>query len=152
MLLAVEEDRNKAGVLLEGLLNRLFEAFDLAPEQSFRVTGEQIDGAFELDRQIYLLESKWEKRRLSEADLLIFQGKIAGKSPFTRGVFLAINGVTSEALDAITRGKTASFFVMNGHDLMMILSDAMSFPEFVRRRFRLLAEKGLVYLPFSELK
>jgi hypothetical protein len=97
------------------------------------------------------LESKWEKDAPPEADLLIFRGKIEGKSTFTRGVFIALNDVTAPARDAITRGKAPSFFVMNGHDLMMILSEAMSLTDFLRKRVRLLAEQGCVCVPFSEL-
>lgn len=149
--LAADSDRNKVGLALEKLLNRLFEAFELQPRQPFRVLGEQIDGSFALDGDIYLLESKWEKEALSEGPLLVFRGKIEGKSTFTRGVFIALNDVTQQARDAITRGKAPSFFVMNGHDLMMILSEAMSLTDFLRKRVRLLAEEGRVCVPFSEL-
>jgi hypothetical protein len=149
--LAFDADRNKAGLALERLLNRLFSLFELRPRQPFKIVGEQIDGSFELDGQIYLVESKWENHALSEAPLLVFRGKIEGKSTFTRGVFIALNDISAQARDAITRGKAASFFVMNGHDLMMILSEAMSLPDFLRKRVRLLAEEGRVCVPFSEL-
>jgi hypothetical protein len=99
-----------------------------------------------------LLESKWEGHALPEADLLVFRGKSEGKSTFTRGVFVALNDITQQARDAITRGKAPSFFVMNGHDLMMILNEAISLTEFLRRRVRLLAEEGRVCVPFSELE
>jgi hypothetical protein len=151
LLLAGENDRAKAGLALEQLLNRLFEIFQLRPRQPFRVVGEQIDGSFELDSQIYLLESKWEKHALPEEDLLVFRGKIEGKSTFTRGVFIALNDISSPARDSITRGKSPSFFVMNGHDLMMVLSEAISLTDFLRKRVRLLAEEGRVCVPFSEL-
>lgn len=149
--LAAESDRNKAGLALERLLNRLFETFQLKPRQPFRVTGEQIDGSFELDGQIYLLESKWERDPLPEADLLVFRGKIEGKSTFTRGVLIALNDVSEPARVAITRGKAPSFFVMNGHDLTMILSEGISLTDFLRKRVRLLAEEGSVCVPFAEL-
>ena len=149
--LSVESDRPKAGLALERLLNRLFEIFQLKPRLPFRVTGEQIDGSFELDAHIYLLESKWEKDPLPEADLLVFRGKIEGKSTFTRGVFVALNGISMQARDAITRGKPPSFFVMDGYDLMMILSESISLATFLRKRVRLLAEQGRVYVPFSEI-
>jgi hypothetical protein len=103
--LAGQCDRNAAGLALEKLLNRLFELFGLQPRQPFRVVGEEIDGSFQIDAETYLLESKWEKHPLSEADLLVFQGKIEGKSRFTRGVFIALNGVSSLARDAITGSK-----------------------------------------------
>ena len=150
--LALSPDRTGAGLVLEALLNRLFDLFALRPRQPFRVVGEQIDGSFELDGQIYLVESKWEKCAIPEADLLVFRGKIEGKSTFTRGVFIALNDVSIPARDAITRGKAPSFFVMNGHDLMMILSGAMGLADFLRKRVRLLAEEGRMCVPFPELE
>ena len=100
-------------------------------------------GLFELESQVYLLESKWEKQPLPEADLLIFRGKIEGKSTFTRGVFIALNDISLPARDAITRGKAPSFFVMNGHDLMMILSEAISLTDFLRKRVRLACRRRM---------
>jgi hypothetical protein len=149
--LAVQSDRNAAGLTLEKVLNRLFEIYGLQPRQPFRIVGEQIDGSFQMDGQIYLLESKWEKEPLSEAPLLVFRGKIEGKSTFTRGVFIALNDIAGPARDAITRGKAPSFFVMNGHDLLMILGETISLPDFLRMRVRLLAEEGSVFVPFSHL-
>lgn len=149
--LAADTDRNRAGLALEKLLNRLFEVFELQPRQPFRVVGEQIDGSFLLDGQVYLLESKWEKSPLPEADLLVFRGKIEGKSTFTRGVLIALNDVSAPAREAITRGKSPSFFVVNGHDLTMILNGSIGLPDFLRRRVRLLAEEGRVCAHISEV-
>jgi hypothetical protein len=149
--LAADKDRNNAGLALEQLLNQLFEAFGLEPRQPFRIVGEQIDGSFVLDGHVYLMESKWEKDPLPEADLLVFRGKIEGKSTFTRGVLIALNDVSSQARHAITQGKAPSFFVMNGHDLLMILHSAVDLPGFLRKRVRLLAEEGRMFVPFSEV-
>lgn len=145
-------DRNKAGIALEELLNDLFHLHGLSPRKGFRVVGEQIDGSFEFENQVYLVESKWEKAPLPESDLLVFRGKIEGKSTFTRGVFIALNGISSAAIDAITRGKAPSFFVVNGYDLLMILSESMSMAEFLRKRIRMLAEEGRVCASFQELR
>lgn len=150
-LLSTEKDRNKAGLALEKLLNHLFQAFDLQPRQPYRVVGEQIDGSFELDGHNYLVESKWEKHALPEADLLVFKGKIESKSPFTRGVFITLDGITGPAKYAITRGQAPPFFVMDGYDLLMILSEAIDLKEFLRKRVRLLAEEGCVCVPFTDL-
>jgi hypothetical protein len=149
--LAADHDRSRAGLALERLLNRLFEIFQLRPRQPFRVVGEQIDGSFQLDNDIYLLESKWEKHPLPEADLLVFRGKIEGKSTFTRGVLIALNDVSAPAREAIIRGKSPSFFVMNGHDLSIIFSGAITLPDYLRRRVRLLAEEGRMFVAISEL-
>lgn len=149
--LAADSDRSRAGLSLERLLNRLFELFELQPRQPFRVIGEQIDGSFQLDGDIYLMESKWEKNPLPEADLLVFRGKIEGKSTFTRGVLIALNDVSAQAREAITRGKAPSFFVMNGHDLTMVLSEAIELTDFLRKRVRLLAEEGRMCVHISEV-
>ena len=144
-------DRQQAGFRLEKVMNRTFELHGLAPREPFRVVGEQINGSLELFHEIYLLEAKWQKDPSPAADLYVFREKVEGKSKFTRGVFLSINGVSREAQEAITQGKQPNFLVINGHDIMMLLEDKMALPEFLGRRQRLLAEEGRVCVPFGDL-
>jgi hypothetical protein len=149
--LAMQADRQAAGLGLEKLLNQLFGLFELAPRQPFRVLGEQIDGSFELDHDVYLLEAKWESAPIPEKELLVFRGKIEGKASFTRGVFIAMNGITPEADKAIRIGKQPTFFVVTGHDLMMILQGSLALDNFLRCRRRLLAEEGAVTATFDRV-
>jgi hypothetical protein len=135
-------DRQAAGIALEKLLNRLFHIFDLNPREAFRITGEQIDGTFILDHETYMLEAKWEAKPVNEAALLTFRGKIEGKSGFTRGLFLSINGFTAEALRSITRGKQPSFILADGADLSPVFEQAIRFDELLRHKVRNLAETG----------
>jgi hypothetical protein len=146
-----ETDRQKAGFKLEVILNELLRANGIKARKPFTVVGEQIDGSFELDAEIYLVEAKWEKNPLPEAPLMVFREKVLGKSTFTRGVFVAVNGISDTAKDAITRGKQPNFFVIDGHDLMMILSDEIDLKTFLRQRFRLLAEEGAVSVPYRQI-
>jgi hypothetical protein len=146
-----ESNRNRAGIVLEKLLNGLFDLYKLAPREPFQVVGEQIDGSFELDHEIYLMEAKWHKEPTQAKDLYVFREKVEGKSRFTRGVFISINGFTDNAKEAITRGKQPTFFLMDGLDLMMLLSEYIELPDFLRRRHRFLAEEGLVSVPHSKL-
>jgi hypothetical protein len=150
-VLVEEPDRSRAGLALERVLNELFALFALAPRGSFRVVGEQIDGSFDLHREIYLLEAKWLQKQVSEAALLAFRGKIEGKSAATRGVFVSLSGVSAEAKVAITRGKQPNFFIMDGYDLSMILDGQIALDDFLYQRQRILAEEGEVYVPFPEL-
>jgi hypothetical protein len=143
-------NRQEAGRKLEKVLNRLFSLHGLSPRGPFEVTGEQIDGSFELDHEIYLLEAKWCQDPCPESDLLVFRGKIEGKSKYTRGVFVSINGVSKEASLAITHGKQPNFFIMDGYDITMLLEDNVELTTFLRRRQRLLAEEGRVLVPFGE--
>jgi hypothetical protein len=111
----------------------------------------QIDGSFLLADEVYLLEAKWENHKLPEQPLLVFRGKIEGKSNATRGVFVAMNGITMEAERAIVTGKQPNFFVVNGHDLMTVLLGALPLDEFLRRRQRLLAEEAAVTATFDRV-
>ena len=144
-------NRQEAGLALERLLNKLFALEGLAPRDAFRVTGEQIDGAFELDHESYLVEAKWEKDSLCEAPLLVFRGKVEGKSQFSRGLFLALNGITDGATRAIVTGKQPNFFVITGHDLAMVLGRDIELLPFLRQRRRLFCEEGRVVVPYSAL-
>jgi hypothetical protein len=58
---------------------------------------------------VYLLESKWERNPLPEADLLIFKGKIEGKSTWTRGLLIALNDVSEQARQAIPEASPLAF-------------------------------------------
>ncbi len=147
--LSMMEDRQGAGLKLEVLLNSLFELSGLEPRSPFKIIGEQIDGSFMLGDEVYLLEAKWEQGKLPEAPLLVFQGKV--KAPFGRGVFIAMNGITSEAEMAIRTRNAPNFFVLTGHDLMMVLQGAMTLPTFLRERWRVFVEEGLICPPFSRL-
>ena len=143
-------DRQKAGLGLEGLLTRLFALFDLEPNGAFRVTGEQIDGSFDLNREVSLLEAKWTLEKTEEGELLKFRGKIEGKSQFTRGLFLSINGYSAPAVEAITRGKSPNFVMPDGAHLFRSLAGQVRLEALLRRLVRHLSETGAPYLPASE--
>lgn len=151
LALQAASDRNAAGLLLERVLNELFALFDLEPNEPSRVTGEQIDGSFLLDSEVYLLEAKWTARAVDESDLLVFRGKVEGKSSFTRGLFISINGFSKAAIQAITTGKQPLFVMMDGADLYRVLDGRVRLDGLVRRKVRCMAEKGAPFVPVSEL-
>jgi len=53
------DEPHSRGFKLEKILRDLFTLFDLDPKASFRIEGEQIDGAFTFDNTDYLFEAKW---------------------------------------------------------------------------------------------
>ena len=146
-----ELNRNRAGIAFEKLLNGIFELYKLAPREPFQIAGEQVDGSFELDHEIYLMEAKWHKEPTQAKDLFVFREKVEGRSKFTRGVFVSVNGFTDNAKEAITRGRQPTFFLVDGYELMMLLSEHIELPDFLRKRHRFLAEEGLVSVPYSKL-
>lgn len=146
-----QANRQAAGLALEKLLTDLFALADLAPRGSFRVIGEQIDGSFVLDGQIYLLEAKWEATPVGEDELLVFSGKVAGKSTFTRGLFVSLSGFSSPGLNAITRGKQPNSVLMDGADHWQVLESRVALDDLVRAKVRRLGEEGRVFVPAREL-
>ncbi|MDK9700269.1 MAG: restriction endonuclease [bacterium] len=145
------ENRQKAGKEFEIVLNGLFEHSGLSPRKAFRVVGEEIDGSLEFEKEIYLIEAKWEKYPLSEAPLSNFREKVTGKSLFTRGIFISYNGFTSNAVDALTRGKQPIFFLVDGQDLHYVFENKIELKELLSKKLRLLCEEGKVFVRAIDL-
>lgn len=143
-------DRQVAGLRLERLLEGLFALFGLNPNAAFRIAGEQIDGSLEFAGDVYLLEAKWTTTMVNESELLVFRGKIEGKSQFTRGLFVSVNGYTREALAAITKGKSPNFVMLDGSHLYRVLEGNVRLDELLCRAVRHLAETGEPYLPINK--
>jgi hypothetical protein len=149
--LLAASDRNAAGLSLERVLNELFALCDLEPNEPFRVVGEQIDGSFLLDSEVYLLEAKWTAAAVGVSELFVFRGKVEGKSSFTRGLFISVNGFSQPAIQAITAGKQPTFVMMDGADLYRALEGHLQLDVLLRRKVRRLAERGEPFVPISEL-
>lgn len=143
-------DEQERGYEFERLLHELFALSGLSPRASFRVTGEQIDGSFEFNGHVYLIEARWRSRPANEADLLVFRGKVEGKSQWTRGLFLSVSGFTQPAIEAITRGKSPNIVLMDGADLVAVLEGHVPLDRGLAFKIRSLAETGRVYVPLKE--
>ncbi|MDY0290659.1 MAG: hypothetical protein RBR15_17695 [Sphaerochaeta sp.] len=146
--LSLEENTQKRGYLFEKFLNTIFLAFELDPKKSFKVVGEQIDGAFTFDNQDYLLEAKWQKEPIKACDLYNFGGKIAGKFKLTLGLFVSINGYSEEST-TVDSPVIKSMILMDGTDLMAVLDNRISLKDMLFRKRRNASEKGEIYFPYS---
>lgn len=139
--LKAERDRSKAGKCLELLLDRLFTLEGLAPRGSFRIEGEEIDGSFLLDHEVYLLEAKWKRTKVTGEDLAYISEKIERKSRFTRGVLISIGEVSEGAVESLLR-RPPLFFIMTGEELAEIFRTGCSLADYLRSRQRILCEEG----------
>lgn len=143
-------DAQRRGYQLETLLNDLFALSRLDPKASFRLTGEQIDGAFTFDGDDYLLEAKWEKHPVPPAILDVFDGKIRRKAAHARGLFLAINGFQESAV-ALHSGGGSAMILMDGADLTAVLEERIALPDLLRHKRRHAAHTGRVFLSISDV-
>lgn len=139
------------GFAFERFLSELFAIYDLAPRRSFRNTGEQIDGSFEMPPETFLLEAKWQDAPIGQGDLLTFSGKVEGKALWSRGLFVSYSGFTADGLHAFARGRRTSIVCMDGLDLMQILSGSLNFIEVIQRKKRRAAETGNAFVPVRDL-
>ena len=139
------------GFAFEKFLNDLFDVHKLAPRGSFRLTGEQIDGSFELNSDVYLLEAKWQAKQTSQDDLLIFRGKVESKSTWTRGLFISDSGFTEDGLTAFSRGRATNIIGMTGQDIFFVLSGEVSLQDTISQKARRAAETGEFYISVYDL-
>lgn len=147
--LVTSTNPQKRGTDLEKVMYDLFELYDLDPKAAFKITGEQIDGAFTLDGTEYLFEAKWQQEAISRADLDAFKGKIERKLDNTLGVFLSINKFSDNAV-SIYSTTGSKFFLMTGADLMAVLEERVAFASLLQRKKRHASTTGEVLLEYHQ--
>jgi restriction system protein len=81
-----DQDPHQRGKALEGVLNRLFETEHILVREAFEVrddetggTIEQVDGAIEIDGQVYLVEMKWWSQPLGRGDVASHLVRVYGR-------------------------------------------------------------------------
>jgi len=148
--IAMSTNAQQRGFDLEKLLNDLFALFDLDPKASFKIIGEQIDGAFTFRDDDFLLEAKWQKDPLNAGDLYKFAGQVNGKRKNTLGLCISIDGFSSESTQT-TSSDLRSLILMDGMDLDAVLTDRIKLDELLYRKRRHASETGNIYLSVNKI-
>ena len=141
------QNPQQRGFDFEIFLKDLFAAYNLDPNGSFRLTGEQIDGSFVLDGETYLIEAKWEQGQVNAQKLNAFHSKLSNRA-WARGVFISYNGFTQDAYQVYLTGKTANLITLDSSEIFYILDDSqnykqLSLPDVLRQKVRILNEKNI---------
>ena len=143
-------DPHSRGYQLEKIMRELFTLFDLDPKASFKIEGEQIDGAFTFDNTDYLFEAKWQQEPVGIRELDAFSGKLTRKLENTLGLFLSINGYSDDAVRAHSTGRRL-MILMDGSDLMAVLEGRIDLLQLMLRKRRHAAQTGNIYLKIHEI-
>ena len=138
------------GYALEKLMAKLFDLFDLDPKESFRVTGEQIDGAFAFEGTDYLFEARWRSEPTSRDQLDVFDAKIARKLDNTLGLFLSINGFAEDGVTSYA-SRRSRMILMDGSDLISVLEDRIPLDRLLLLKRRHAAQKGEIHVSVARL-
>lgn len=147
--LSAMAEPQQRGYALERFLNEFLEFEGLNPRGSFKLTGEQIDGSFAWASSTYLVEAKWVKDRIAGAEFGAFIYKVSGKSADTRGLYIAINGYSEQALEGLRMKGELRFVCIDGSHLLRALSPSWDFSKLLTIVWRYASETGQAYLPVS---
>lgn len=145
---ADRKEKQRRGRSFEKVVKNFLTEENLSPSASYKPTGEEIDGSFELDNKTYLLEMKWHGNPLPASQVYTFKGKVDGKLVGTVGVFISVSGYTKNAVDAIRFGKELNIILFDRNDFELALSDGCSFEEVLRYKLRAAAKEGAIYVPY----
>ena len=135
------QDRQESGYRLEEILYDMFVLFEMHPKSAFRRKGEQIDGAFSFDQDHYLLEAKWQQHKVNLSDLRDLDGAVASSLDNTLGLFISINGFSSEALEGYLQGNRPRIICMDGEDIVYVLEGRIDFCDLFRRKKDIAVQK-----------
>jgi hypothetical protein len=110
-----ESDPHKRGKLLEAVLNRLFSVADLIVKEAFTLKGddgegiiEQVDGAVEIDGELYLVEMKWWKTPVGRDPMCSHIMRVYGRGGQARAIYISYTDFTDPAVtvckEALSQG------------------------------------------------
>ncbi|MFD4559059.1 restriction endonuclease [Streptomyces sp. NPDC058469] len=142
-------DKHQRGRDFEVFINKLFALYDLEPRASYVMEYEQIDGAFSFDTDHYVIEAKWWKERIGRRELDVFKTNIERKGKNTLGLYVSMNGFTSDALAVYS--FSTPFITMDGLDFMAVLDQRIRLDELIRRKKRHASETGHCSLPVAKI-
>ncbi len=138
------------GYSFEKYLNKLFEAFNLKPNASYRTEHDQIDGSFSFEGNTVLVEAKYKSKEIPKDDLILFENKLKSKSHFSKGLFITYSRVSNKALNYFT-DSGSRIVVMTVEELFLMCQNKISLTNVIKSKFRQLDERGLIFKHLLEL-
>ena len=135
----------KRGYELEKILLELGRLSRLEVTESFRVIGEQIDGAIKYEGEHYLIEAKWQEKSASNEPVYQFVNKVEGKM-YGRGIFISVNGFSDNVVESIVKGKALQTIFIDGGDLVLVLEGHLTFSQLIDIKVKAAQTRGEIYI------
>lgn len=140
-LFGMDDRPQERGILLEGLLNDLFKAYDVQIRESFRrrdpdssVVLEQIDGVIALDGDIYLVEMKWLKDPVGMAEFSPHLVRLFGRAS-VRGIFISTSEYTEPVIKECANVlNQRTMFLCSLKEIVMLLQRKDNLLKFLRTK------------------
>ncbi len=147
-----QAERQRRGYALEDLLGDLFEAYDIGYRRPYRITHEQLDGAFHFRGFTYIVEAKWESHAPTFDDLAKFKFKVDGKLDSTRGVFVAMAGFEHDTVDhlfKVARGSRNNLILVDDKDLITIFEGRLALTDALTAKVDAAEQEGRFWHPLG---
>ncbi len=136
-----EIDPHRRGKALESVLNRLFKIEGILIREAFTLIGdegegviEQVDGAIDIDGEVYLVEMKWLKSPLGKSEVAEHLVRLFNRGA-ARGIFIAANGYTAPAIsqckDALHHKVV---FLCEMRRIQLLLEQGKNLRDYLRRK------------------
>ncbi|NLH80916.1 MAG: hypothetical protein GX458_08760 [Phyllobacteriaceae bacterium] len=114
----------KRGYFLENLLGRILDVYGIPAKKAFRRNGggEQIDGAFEFEGWYIIAECRWREALTDIRQLDGLAGQLGRSGRQTMGLFLSINGWSTNVVDLLKQNPSKNIILMDAIDLRAVLA------------------------------
>ncbi len=146
VLCKMSENAQKRGIEFEKFLVDLFNLSDIKIDAPFKLKGEQIDGSINLGGNNYILEAKWQDLASANDQLYQFAYKIESNTLYPRGIFISINGYSSEVIDRVTHNKKPQLILVDASDLLFVLEGRVNLSDLLNLKIKHAQTRGEIYI------
>lgn len=138
----------KKGYELEKIFSHLMKISRIPVEESFKIVGEQIDGAIKYDGNYYLVELKWTASPSAHQEVSSLYVKVEGKMS-ARGIFISMNGYSKEVVESLPKGKDIKMLFLDGVHFANVISGIYTFNDLLEYAISQASLKGNIYCSTS---
>ncbi|CAN5150821.1 restriction endonuclease [soil metagenome] len=139
--LFAEQNAQKRGKALEGVLNRLFESSGILIKEAFTLKGingegtvEQIDGVVEINGDLYLVEMKWWSDDLGPGDVAQHLVRVFSRG-HARGIFISNSGYTPAAINTCREALQQSVVALcKLEEIVMLLERELELKDLLKEK------------------
>lgn len=139
------------GYLFESFLRDLAIFDSVIVTNPIKIRGEQIDGSIKYDGENYIVEAKWHNAMTATDALYHFGYKVDGKF-YGRGIFISVNGFSSDSYKALVRGRSFQMILIDGADLTYVTEGLISFSELLDKKISAAQTAGKIYVDVFTMK
>jgi hypothetical protein len=150
------QDPNKRGLLLEGVLNRLFKSNEILVRDAFKRSEvgigvvEQIDGVIEIDGYLYLVEMKWWDKPLGKAEVAPHLVRVFNRG-HAGGLLISTSGYSEPAILDCKEALTQKIIVLSElEEYIHLLERRGNLKEFIKSKINIAVMEKRPFFKFVE--